>query len=174
MATLDSRSGTATCMPIHVHGGGGRGEDIRRTCTPPTRKWNSREDGRVGRVNRTFAWPTTRLPRRSSIMADTRSKYIPGSCLLSRRGGERGKMQVSIEQGTKCLSCKRVRKGVEREGGRKKQGAEETRWSRRIARSMFYLRRQRGGGVSRSKFSRFVEDAMFPTTLSIDFHRFSF
>lgn len=33
-------------------------------------------------------------------MADTRSKYIPGSCLLSRRGGERGKMQVSSDDRT--------------------------------------------------------------------------
>lgn len=67
--------------------------------------------------------------------------------------------------------------GTERGGervGKKKHGAEETRWMVSMDRwfDVLFTQIGREGGISRSKFSLFVEDAMFPTTLSIDFDLF--
>lgn len=58
--------------------------------------------------------------------------------------------------------------------GKKKHGAEETRWMVSMDRwfDVLFTQIGREGGISRSKFSWFVEDAMFPTTLSIDFDLF--
>lgn len=86
-------------------------------------------------------------------MADTRSKYIPpGSCLclLSRREGGRGegeKMQVRATiEGNKVSIVQTRSEGAEGGGERgKKKSTEQKKhdgWSRWIARSMFYLRRQ--------------------------------
>lgn len=118
-------------------------------------------------------------------MADTRSKYIPpGSCLclLSRREGGRGKgekMQVRATiEGNKVSIVQTRSEGAEGGGERGKKKARSRRNTMdgldgSLVRCFIYA--DRGGRrISRSKFSWFVKDAMFPTTLSIVFDRFSF
>lgn len=101
---------------------------------------------------------------------------------MGGRGKNAGLSDDRREQSVYRANAFRGHRRGWREGGGKKSTEQKKHdgWSRWIARSMFYLRRQGGGwgrgeeGFSRSKFSWFVEDAMFPTTLSIDFDRFSF
>lgn len=118
-------------------------------------------------------------------MADTRSKYIPpdraSASYLGEEGREGGgKMQVRATiEGNKVSIVQTRSEGTG--GGGERVGEKKARSRRNtmdgldgsLVRCFIYADREEEG-FSRSKFSWFVEDAMFPTTLSIDFDRFSF
>lgn len=110
-------------------------------------------------------------------MADTRSKYIPpdraSASYLGKeegRGKNVGSSDDRREQSVYRANAFRGHRRGRREGGEKKA------WSRRDTMDrwfdVLFTQIGREGGISRSKFSWFVEDAMFPTTLSIDFDLF--
>lgn len=83
-------------------------------------------------------------------MADTRSKYIPpdraSASYLGEEGREGGgKMQVRATiEGNKVSIVQTRSEGVERGWGKKKHGAEETRWMVSMDRSFDVLFTQTG------------------------------